>query len=57
MMLDKKLTKGMDWEKVLERMKKVIGDYIKTDDYKKSLLRNATAITTGFDDGDLVRLK
>src|SRR5690242_1194998 len=50
MMLDKKLTKGMDWEQVLERMKKVIGDYLKTDDYKNSFLKSATAITTGFDD-------
>lgn len=57
MILDQRLTKGMNWENVLERMTQVIGDYIKTDEFNSSILKNATAITTGFDDGDLVRLK
>jgi hypothetical protein len=50
-------TKGLKWEQVLEKTKAIVEAYLSTDDFRNSFLKNAKAITTGFDDGDLFRVK
>jgi predicted nucleotidyltransferase len=46
-----------DWEEILKISVDLIEKYVISDDFKNSILKNATAITTGFDDGDLHRVK
>jgi hypothetical protein len=50
-------TKGLEWNDVLEKAKLTIEQFISSDKFNDSFLRNAEAITTGFDDGDLLRIK
>jgi hypothetical protein len=49
--------KGLPWDKVQEKIIKYFNDFISSKIYKDSFLQNATAITVGFDDGDLIRVK
>jgi hypothetical protein len=49
--------KNLDSEGVQEKIEKTIKEFLKTEAFKNSFLNKAKAITTGFDDGDLVRLK
>jgi hypothetical protein len=49
--------KNLKWEKVLERIKSQLKDFTKTDKFKNSFFAKAKAITTGFDDGDLIKIK
>jgi hypothetical protein len=46
-----------DWEKVLEEVKSLVLNYIKLPQFKDSFLDKSIAIATGFDDGDLCKLK
>jgi len=49
--------KDLKWEKVLDKIKSQLKDFTKTDRFKNSFFAKAKAITTGFDDGDLVKVK
>jgi hypothetical protein len=49
--------KNLKWEQVLNRIKSQLKDFTKTEKFRKSFFSKAKAITTGFDDGDLVRIK
>ena len=55
--LPEKEYKGLKWEKVLDKVKVHLEDFTKTGKFKNSFFAKAKAITTGFDDGDLVRIK
>ena len=46
-----------EWEFVLDFSIKLIKDFMKTEDYKNCFLSKSEYITTGFDDGNLTRLK
>lgn len=46
-----------DWEELLKISVELIEKYVSSDDFKTSILKNAMAITTGFDGGDLQRIK
>lgn len=46
-----------DWEFVLNYAVMLIENFIKTEDYKSSFLEKAKHITTGFDDGNLTKIK
>lgn len=45
------------WEFILEFSISLIKDFMKTEDYKNSFLSKSEYITTGFDEGNLTRLK
>lgn len=47
---------GKNWKEVLDYSVELISNYVKSAMFNESLLKNATAITTGFDDGDLIRI-
>lgn len=49
--------KNLKWKQVLDKVKSQLNDFTKTDNFKNSFFAKATAITAGFDDGDLVRIK
>jgi hypothetical protein len=44
-------------ESDLESIVGMLAEFLKSEVYRKSFFPNAKAITTGFDDGDLVRIK
>ncbi|MFL9483369.1 hypothetical protein ACI6Q2_11375 [Chitinophagaceae bacterium LWZ2-11] len=48
--------KDLTWEEILETIRLHLQDFINTEKYKNSFFINAKAITTGFDDGDLIYL-
>lgn len=48
---------NLKWEQVLNRIKSQLMDFTRTEKFRKSFFSRAKAITTGFDDGDLVRIK
>ena len=48
---------GQSWDKVQKKVEKTLKDFIKTETFKSSYFAKAKAITTGFDDGDLVRIR
>ncbi|HEX6429818.1 MAG TPA: hypothetical protein VF008_19125 [Niastella sp.] len=49
--------KQLQFDVVQNKVKKMIKDFMKTDTYKKSFFAKAKAITIGFDDGDLEKIK
>ena len=55
--IDPLITKGKSWEQVLKLSNDVVSRYVKSDSFKSSILKNAKAITIGFDEGDLIRIK
>jgi hypothetical protein len=50
-------TEGLEWTQVLEKVKLTVEDFVSSDKFENSFLRHAKFITTGFDDGDLLRIK
>jgi hypothetical protein len=50
-------TKGLEWNQVLDKAVDTITKYIHSENFKVSILKDAEAITTGFDDGDITRIK
>jgi hypothetical protein len=48
---------NLDWDQVQYKSIHAIQEFMKMDVFKTSFLAKAKAITIGFDDGDLVRLK
>lgn len=48
---------GTDWKLILEDMKQQIENYTHSLNFKNSFLDKAKIIATGFDDGDLFRIK
>ena len=54
---EKSLIKTKEWKEIQKISTKLITDYVNSEKFKESILKNATAITTGFDDGDLTRIK
>jgi hypothetical protein len=49
--------KELSWDKYQNRIIEFSKEFMKTKVYENSFLQKATAITVGFDDGDLVRIK
>jgi hypothetical protein len=49
--------KGTDWKLILEDVQQHIENYTHTLNFENSFLEKAKAIATGFDDGDLYRIK
>lgn len=50
-------TSGKKWEDVLKISVELVSQYVNSEGFKTSEFKKAQAITTGFDDGDLVRIK
>ncbi|MFK7813122.1 MAG: hypothetical protein AB8B59_11545 [Maribacter sp.] len=50
-------SEGKGWEEILNAAKKLIKDYTESDNFLNSIFKNAKAIVTGFDDGDLILIK
>lgn len=48
---------GDEWEQTIEEIKGYITDYILSPNFKNSFLEKAKAIATGFDDGDVIRVR
>jgi len=46
-----------DWDEVFEEVRVSIRDYTRSLEFQNSILRNAKAITLGFNDEELVRVK
>jgi hypothetical protein len=55
--LPKNEYKRLEWDEVQEKVSNMVKDYMGKDSFRNSFLDKAIAITTGFDDGDLLRLK
>ncbi len=55
--LDSSLVKRKDWQEVLEITEKRVKEYLNSESLNNTIFKNAKAITTGFDDGDLLRIK
>ena len=49
--------KQLKFDVAQNRVKQMVKDFMKTDTYKQSFLAKAKAITIGFDDGDLEKIK
>jgi len=49
--------KGLDWQEVEKIIIDKVKEFTDTEIYKKSFFNQAQAITVGFDDGDLIRIK
>jgi hypothetical protein len=47
----------MKWQEVLERVAEVVREYLSSSDGASSFLGTCRAVTVGFDDGDLVRVR
>ncbi len=50
-------TVNKEWESVLQKVKTIIENYTRSSLFGQSILKTATAITTGFDDGNLIRIR
>ncbi|MEQ9167649.1 MAG: hypothetical protein RLO12_15430 [Fulvivirga sp.] len=55
--LPPELTKQLDWIGVLELVENSLTIYLKSDSFANSQFANINVITTGFDEGDLIRIK
>jgi hypothetical protein len=55
--IDPEETKGLEWNHVLDKTVKVVTKYVQSNDFKTSILKDAKAVTTGFDDGNLTRIR
>ncbi len=53
----KKLIKDKNWELIQKKVVELINNFLQTSAYENSFLSKAIAITTGFDDGNLIKLK
>ncbi|NDV65150.1 hypothetical protein [Bacteroides sp. 224] len=51
-----KFSKGKKWEEIQKYSESLVANYIRSDKFKESILSKSTAITTGFDDGNLTIL-
>lgn len=51
------IIKDKDWELILEKAVELINNFLETSDYENSFLSKAKVITTGFDDGNLIKIK
>ena len=47
----------LEWKEVEKIVAHALRDYVKSEEFENSFLFQATAITIGFDDGDLTRIK
>lgn len=54
--LDSSLVKGKDWQEVLKVSEELVKNYLNSESLESSIFKNAEAVTTGFDDGELVRI-
>jgi len=50
-------SKDKKWEIILEEVKVFMKEFMKSDSAKESFFSYATAITVGFDEGDLIKVK
>ena len=50
-------SKEKNWEDILNVAKSLITKYSESNDFKNSIFKNAKAIATGFDDGDLILIE
>lgn len=57
LLLDSSEFKGLNWDIAQNKVIDLTNNFLKTDLYKDSFLEKLIAITVGFDDGDLVKIK
>ncbi|MDD2375634.1 MAG: hypothetical protein PHD23_09815 [Eubacteriales bacterium] len=55
--LSKTELKKLPWDEVQNKIIEFSTEFMKTKTYENSFLQKAKAITVGFDDGDLMRIK
>jgi len=55
--IDPPFSKELTWDKVLDIAVIVIKSYVGSVEFENSILGRAEAVTTGFDDGELIRIK
>ncbi|MBO9154935.1 hypothetical protein ACFOTA_22155 [Chitinophaga sp. GCM10012297] len=48
--------RNVGWEKILERIISELSAFVRTEKFATSFFSKAEAVSTGFDDGDLVRI-
>lgn len=53
----KEFSADKDWQGILKISKKIILNYVSSENFKTSIFANAKGITTGFDDGNLTIIK
>jgi hypothetical protein len=51
--LDKDVLQSKNWEQVLEKVEKLLHNYVNSDAFQASFLKKAQGKATGFDDGNL----
>lgn len=51
------IRENYNWEKTLILMNKLLSEMLEEGMFKNTFLDNAPVITTGFDEGDLIRIK
>ena len=49
--------KDKNWKELEDFVKELVIDFINSEDFQKTFLARTVAITVGFDDGDLIRIK
>jgi len=49
--------KGLEWDSAQTKIADLIKGFLSMDSYKGTFFDKAIAITTGFDDGDLIKIK
>ena len=57
LILSKEVTKELDWTQILDLVVNSLKVYLDTESFLSSSLAKIKVITTGFDDGDLIRIK
>jgi hypothetical protein len=55
--LSKREYKDLEWKQALNKMKAQLAEFTWTEKFKNSSLAKANAVTIGFDDGDLIKIK
>lgn len=50
-------TIGLEWNEVLDIAVEVIREYVNSVEFNRSIFSHVSAVTIGFDDGDLIRVK
>lgn len=51
--IDPNETRGLDWNEVREKVKTLLSEFVSSDLFRDSILKQSKHITIGFDDGEL----
>ncbi|MFD1186274.1 hypothetical protein [Pontibacter rugosus] len=55
--LSSSLVKGKEWQEVLTVSKELVTEYLNAVNLSNTIFKHVKAITIGFDDGNLIRIK